>query len=131
MSGPYQPSMKTKCTNQDESRQINQMEIFHHFSIRISREEDAQQFSDLGIQLERGPRHLPGSTIASFDISEDALQWHPASNLATRFLITDFVTTKFSEPELKSAEAHCIFGSLVRGYPEPSKAEGFLESSYD
>jgi hypothetical protein len=51
------------------------MEIIHHFGVSIRRELDIQAFLDLGIHLDRGPEHLPGSTLASFDISEDDPRW--------------------------------------------------------
>ena len=97
------------------------MEIVHHFGLKISRDIDAQAFSDLGIQLERGRQHLPGSSIAGFDISEDDPRWLEAQQLAETFKITDFVKTRFSEIELDAARALCMLASSNRGYPEPTE----------
>lgn len=107
------------------------MEIFHHFGIRIASEAEAQAFSDIGIRLERGPRNLPGSHIASFEISEDAVQWAEAKPLADRFKITEFVRTEFSESELGAADVLCMLASSHQGYPEPSDKLGYLKATYD
>jgi hypothetical protein len=107
------------------------MEIFHHFGIRIASEAEAQVFSSIGIHLEHGPKNLPGSHIASFEISEDAPQWIEAKLLAERVKITEFVRTEFSESELGVADDLCMLASSHRGYPEPSDKLGYLKATYD
>jgi len=88
-------------------------------------------FAAAGIDIDRGPANLPGARIASFEIAEDDPRWEVAQRLASTYKITDFVRTEFSETELESASALCIVASGNRGYPEPSKGLGFLESTYD
>lgn len=107
------------------------MRIIHHFGLNISREEYADEFSAAGIQLDRGPANLPGSNVASFEIAEDDPRWPEAQLLAAKCKITHFVRTEFSDLELESADVLCMVATGNRGYPEPSKGLGYLESTYD
>ena len=107
------------------------VEIFHHFGIKISREADAQVFTNLGVQLDRGPKDMPGASIGSFEISEDEPQWPIVRSLAEKVKITDFVRTRFSNSELDGANVLCVLASAHRGYPQPSKKMGYLEETYD
>ena len=92
------------------------MEIIHHFGLKISSEEDARKFSILGIQLERGPRNLPGSSIASFEISELDRRWEEVQRVAEKYKITEFERTRFSKSELNSSNALCMLASVPKGY---------------
>ncbi len=75
---------------------------------------------------------LPGGiSITSFQIGEHDPRWMDARQLAARFQITDFISTKFNESEVEAAKALCIFASSHRGYPEPSEKFGFLEATFD
>src|SRR6185312_8763815 len=112
-------------------RRGESMEIFHHFGIRISRESDARAFAELGIRLERGPEGLPGTSIASFEISENEPHWRDTQFLAEKFKITEFVRTEFSDYELANTSALCVLASTQRGYPQPSKTMGYLDTTYD
>lgn len=107
------------------------MEIIHHFGLSIRREIDAEAFRVLGIHLDRGPQHLPGSSIAAFDISEDDPRWVEVQQLVERIKLTDFVRTKFSKSELGDASVLAMFATTQRGYPEPSNDMSFIEVTYD
>lgn len=107
------------------------MQFFHHFGLRVPSESVAREFSDLGIELQRGPQHTYGSFIASIDIGECDERWIAVREIAARYKITDFVTTKFSEEEINAANALCIFAKSHRGYPQPSRELGYLATSYD
>jgi len=60
------------------------MEVFHHFGIKISSESEAQEFSDIGIKIQRGPRHLYGNSIASFVMGEQDEMWMAARDIAQK-----------------------------------------------
>jgi hypothetical protein len=107
------------------------MELFHHFSLRVASESAAREFSDIGIELQRGPQNTYGSSVASIDIGERDERWITVREIAEKYKITEFVTTKFSEEEINAADTLCIFATSGRGYPEPSKDLGFLAASYD
>jgi hypothetical protein len=70
------------------------MELFHHFSLRVASESAAREFSDIGIELERGPQHTYGSSVASIDIGERDERWMAVREIAEKYKITEFVTTK-------------------------------------
>jgi hypothetical protein len=54
-----------------------------------------------------------------------------AKQLAARFQITYFTSTRFDESEIEGASALCMLASSHRGYPEPSEKFGFLEATFD
>jgi len=106
------------------------MEIMHRFGIKLSRESERQEFTDLGIDLPPTPTLPSGATITSFEIGELDPRWADAMRLAARFQITYFTSTRFDEPEIEGASALCMFATSNRGYPEPSEKFGFLEASF-
>jgi hypothetical protein len=107
------------------------MEVFHHFGIKISSESEAQEFSDIGIKIQRGPRHLYGNSIASFVMGEQDEMWMAARDIAQKYKITEYVSTRFSDAEINAADKLCILSTSQRGYPEPSKELRYLVASFD
>jgi hypothetical protein len=107
------------------------MEIIHHYGMKISTDREVQAFFDLGINLERGPQGLPGSSIVGLDISESHPRWAEVFSLVEKFKITDFVRTEFSKDELDAARVLCVLASLQRGYPAPADHFGYLGETYD
>lgn len=107
------------------------MEIIHHFGLKIQSAADARAFTDLGIHLELGSEGQPGFGVTGFDISEDDPRWFEAQRLAQEFKITEFVKTRFSEVENRSARVLCMFASLQKGYPSNTSYADFLAETYD
>jgi hypothetical protein len=107
------------------------MEIMHHFGIKLSSEEDRQAFVDIGIALEPGARFRNGPEFTSLKIGEGDPRWKDARELAARFQITDFPSTRFDHSEIEAATALCMLATSHRGYPEPSEGFGFLDATFD
>ncbi len=107
------------------------MEIVHHFGIKLSCDDERQEFVDIGIDLELGARVPSGNIITSFEIGEHDPQWIEARRLAAKFQITETVRTQFVQSEIDAAKVMCILASSHRGYPEPSEKHGFLAATFD
>lgn len=107
------------------------MEIVHHFGIKLSCDDERQEFVEIGIDLEPGARIPSGNIITSFDIGEHDPQWMEAKRLAAKFQITETVRTEFVQSEIDAAKVMCIFASSHWGYPEPSEKHGFLAATFD
>lgn len=107
------------------------VEIIHHFGLKMRSVADARTFANLGIQLELRSEGLPGFGVTGFEISESDPRWFEARRLAQEFQITEFVRTKFSEHEKRSANVLCMLASLQKGYPSDASYFDFLAETYD
>jgi hypothetical protein len=107
------------------------MEIVHHFGIKLSCDDERQEFVENGISLEPGVQVPSGNIITSLEIGEHDPRWTDARRIAAKFQITESVLTRFDQTELDAAKVLCIFAASQRGYPEPSEKRGYLAATYD
>jgi hypothetical protein len=107
------------------------LEIFHHYGIKLSTDEDRKAFSEVGIELEAGARLPWGGIIVGFDLGEYDERWLGAQQVLDKHKITDFSFTKFSKSEFESASSLCLMARSNRGYPQPEENFGYLSATYD
>lgn len=107
------------------------LEIFHHYGIKFSTDEDRKAFTEVGIELEAGARLPWGGIIVGLDLGESDQRWLRAQQVIEKYKFTDFPFTKFSKSEFEAASSLCLMAKSHRGYPQPEEDFGYLSATYE
>ncbi len=73
--------------------------------------------------------HSPGPYFAVYYVSETSPHWEKLNALVRNYNPTEFVFTKYTEKERRSAKYLCMNALLHTGYPQPE--DDYLELTYD